>query len=207
MERGKRLQISIINVLVAFVFCIGVFVYMVYNQPRASEKIRGAFGLTLGKQIDPSIAIFKNSDSLFTNYYTFAPTKEKRSPLFNKYYVSITPETHKIISIKAVGYCKRVEYKDAVYKVTTLRYILWKKYGMEDHFAQSRTEISQGERSVSTDIIPTYLFSELSDVRISICYSDKDLIRLGDREREELLREKELEELEKLAEQLDTRGL
>lgn len=205
MERVKRLQISIISVLAAFVLCIGIFVYMVCNQSRASEKIKGAFGLTLGEQIDCSVVVGKISN--YSSYHKFVPIEEKRSPIFDEYHVSTTPKTYKVASIMAVKCYKGLEYKDAVHKVTALRYVLWKKYGMEDHFAWSRTEISQSKRTVSIDITPTYLFSELSDVKISICYFDRDLVRLRDREREELIKEKKLEILEKLAEQLDMRGL
>jgi len=204
---GKGRKLGLLKVLISIlVVCILCFAYAVYNEPRASEKIKGVFGLTLGEPIDSSIVVFKDNDSLFTNYHTFTPTKEKRSPLFDKYYVSITPKTRRVASIRAVGYYERLKFEDVSKRRIALMYLLWKKYGIGD-FEGSATKIEQQCRGVRIGIEIKYRFESREVLGIEVYYYDGDMLKLQNQEREELIKEKEIQKLEKLGKQLDMRGL
>jgi hypothetical protein len=67
----------------------------------AADKIEGAFGMKLGDTFDPSsaIRILEGKDGIPS--YQFNPTNVFRS--FKNYFVMVTPKTHQIYSIWAVG--------------------------------------------------------------------------------------------------------
>lgn len=144
----------------------------------AEEKITGAFGVELGQTFNPQEAIGKGSLTDGTPMYQFSPKNKFRS--FSTYYVSITPKTHKIYSIWAIG---NMENDPSCKKEQALvMAILQKKYGKmeEDQLFSSLydiKQIDQGDRYVLTKC------SGLGDVSIDIRYKDKQLEEQAEKER------------------------
>ena len=198
----KTVKDCVCFAIILFVLC---YIGYSFTNP-APEKIKSAFGLTLGEQLDPSCVIDVDKKSFREEYHKFTPLLHKRSPMFDEYYVSTTIKTHKVVSIYAIKYYKGIEYEDIAPTIVALRYMLWKKYGVEDEFSKSRDEISQGKRRVSLYVSHAY-YDNKDAIKLSICYFDGNLVRLRDREREEFLKEKDQQELEKDCKRLNMRGL
>src|SRR5260370_41151814 len=135
----------------------------------AVDKLEGAFGLKLADVFEPAKAIGKSALTDSTPMYQFKPDKPFRS--FSKYYVLITPTTHKIYSIWGIG---RVENTESGKKEQALlMQLLTEKYGSEDKpglmdaFSDSK-HISQGQRYILTKI------TGFTDTTIEIRYYDMD---------------------------------
>ena len=144
----------------------------------AEEKIQGAFGIKLGQVFELSNAVGQNSLTDGTPMYEFSPEKRFRS--FSRYYVLITPRSHKVYSIWGIGNqendpsCKKEQ--------ALIMAILQRKYGKieEDKISSSLfdiKQIDQGGRYIITKC------SGFSNVTIDIRYKDKGLAALAENER------------------------
>lgn len=156
-----------------FILIIGVA-----SSVQAEEKILGAFGVELGQVFDPSGAIGKGSLTDGTPMYKFSPKKKFRS--FSTYYALITPKTHKVYSIWAIG---NMENDPSCKKEQALiMAILQKKYGKieKDQLFSNIydvKQIDQGNRYVLTKC------SGFVDVSLDIRYKDKKLETIAENER------------------------
>ncbi|HVU06915.1 MAG TPA: hypothetical protein VHG89_00060 [Verrucomicrobiae bacterium] len=149
-------------ILIIVFLCIATF---------AADKIEGAFGMKLGDTFDPSsaIRILEGKDGIPS--YQFNTTNAFRS--FKNYFVMVTPKTHQIYSIWAVGKIGDLQAgKEEQAKVMEL---LRKQFGNDE--APTDMEIHQGNRLVATKLVGNV------DVTIAILYTDSDLKALADKER------------------------
>ena len=151
------------------------------SQVLAADKITGAFGKELGSVFDPSSAIGKGELTDGTPMYQFSPNKSFRS--FSKYYVMITPKSHKIYSIWGIGAmendptCKKEQ--------EVIMAILKKKYGQPKKKDLSMTlfdaeMIDRGNRNIVSKC------SGFMDTTIDIRYTDRALKEQANKERIEL---------------------
>jgi hypothetical protein len=93
-----------------------------------AEKIEGAFGKKLGDVFDRNSAIGTSKLTDGTPMYEFLTTNGFRS--FKRYYVLMTPVTHKIYSIWGIG---NVENTEAGQKEqAVIMEILKQKYGSDE---------------------------------------------------------------------------
>lgn len=163
---------------ITFVTLMAAFVLSISSSVIAEEKITGAFGIELGQNFNPREAIGKGSLTDGTPMYQFSPKKKFRS--FSTYYVLLTPKTHKVYSIWAIGNtendpsCKKEQ--------ALLMAILQKKYGKveQDQLFSSLydiKQIDQGNRYVLTKC------SGFGDVSLDIRYKDKKLEEQAEKER------------------------
>lgn len=170
----KKPQYMIRMIVVAAFMLIASSVY-------AEEKIIGAFGMELGATFDPSVTIGKGSLTDGTPMYQFRPEKKFRS--FDRYFVMITPKTHKIYSIWGIGDVENTEVGKKEQAV--LMTILQKKYGKPEkeglfNSIMDAKQIDQGNRYIIVKV------SGFMDVTIDIRYYDRKLRELAEKERIEL---------------------
>jgi len=144
----------------------------------ATETISGAFGKKLGDVFDPSSALGTTNRSDGVPMYEFATTNGFRS--LKRYYVMITPSTHKIYSIWGIG---SVENTSAGRKEqSVIMGILREKYGSEfkigpiDSMGDVK-RISQGSRHILMTL------TGFSDVTLNLRYYDEDLETVAEKER------------------------
>lgn len=150
-------------------------------QAQAEEKIKGAFGVILGDTFGLSSAIGKSSLTDGTPMYRFNPKKKFRS--FSRYYVLVSPKSHKIYAIWGIGDIENTPTCQREQKL--LMAILQGKYGKQkdkDLFSSlyDAKMISQGDRYVMTKC------TGFSDVTIGIRYYDNRYEKLAENERIEL---------------------
>jgi hypothetical protein len=138
----------------------------------AADKIEGAFGMKLGDTFDPSSAISVLEGKGGTPpSYQFNATNKFRS--FKNYFVMVTPKTHRIYTIWAVGKIGDLQAgKEEQAKVMEL---LRKQFGNDE--TSTDMKIQQGNRLVATKLTGN------TDVIIAIIYTDSDLKVLADKER------------------------
>lgn len=164
-----------------FVALLGAFTITA----QAEEKIVGAFGMRLGDTFYPESAIGKGALTDGTPMYQFAPKKRFRS--FNRYYVMITPKTHRIYSIWAIGPVENTEVgeKEQAVIMTLLerKYGKKEKEGLFDALMDAK-QVDQGNRYAMVKV------SGFMDVTIDIRYYDKKLSDLAEKERVALEAEK-----------------
>jgi hypothetical protein len=143
----------------------------------AAEKIEGGFGKKLGETFDPSLATSTSTNSEGAIMYEFTPTNAVRS--FKRYFVMITPTTHKIYCVMAIG---NVESTTAGRKEqSVIMDVLREKYGSEfkigpiDSMGDVK-RIKQGSRNIVTTLSghPNHII----DIK---CYDD-DLEKLAEKE-------------------------
>jgi hypothetical protein len=144
----------------------------------AVEPIEGAFGIKLGDAFDPAKAISRASMTDGTPMYQFRPEKPFRS--FSKYYVLVTPSTHKVYCIWGIG---RVENTETGKKEQAIvMQAIEEKYGPQDNaglmdgFYDSQ-HITQGSKMVMTKI------TGFMDTTIEIRYYDNELEKVAEQER------------------------
>jgi hypothetical protein len=154
--------------------CISIATFSTF----AADKLEGAFGKKLGDVFDPSSAIDTSKLTDGTPMYEFSTTNDFRS--FKRYYVMVTPTTHKIYSIWGIG---NVENTEAGQKEqAVIMELLKQKYGTEGKQGLLDTmgdvkRISQGSRYVLTKL------SGFLDVTLDIRYYDADLEKVAEKER------------------------
>ncbi|OGT18845.1 MAG: hypothetical protein A2V90_02705 [Gammaproteobacteria bacterium RBG_16_57_12] len=158
-----------------------VLLMLFCNQAFTAEKIGGAFGKELGQVFEPSSAIGKGELTDGTPMFQFNPENTFRS--FSKYYVMITPKTHKIYSIWGIGtmqndpICKKEQ--------EVIMEILKKKYGQpkKKDLAMNLFDaemIDHGDRVIVTKC------SGFMDTTIDIRYTDQNLKEIANKERIEI---------------------
>ena len=151
---------------------------------QAQEQICSAFGKRLGDTFDPTKSTEANALDDGMPLYSFSPENKFRT--FSHYYVSITPKTHKICAIWALG---TIENKHKCEKEQDLLMaILGEKYGEPDknkpyNFRDSEI-ITQGDRAIITRC------DGYRDVMITLQYIDRPLWEIAEKERIELERKK-----------------
>jgi len=141
-------------------------------------KIDGAFGKKLGGIFNPAGAIGTSQLTDGTPMYQFSPEKPFRS--FTRYYVLITPTTHKIYAIWGIGDVENTETGKK--EQTLLTELLEKKYGVTEKRGVmdsllDRNKISHGSRYAMTKV------TGIIDVAIEIRYHDGDLEAEAEKER------------------------
>lgn len=145
----------------------------------------GAFGKQLGDVFDPATAIGRSELTDGTPMYQFAPSEKFRS--FERYYIMITPKSHKIYAIWAVGAVENTGVGEKEQAV--IMSLLEKKYGKpkEEGLFDSMMgakQLHQGDRYIIVKV------SGFVDVTIDIRYYDKKLTEITEKERIELEVEK-----------------
>ena len=167
-----------INSIKIFVFILSL---LLLSQVIAEEKINGAFGIKLGQPFDPNTAIGEASLTDGTPMYQFSPEKKFRS--FSRYYVLITPKSHKVYAIWGIGDIENTEICKK--EQDLLMTILSDKYGEkneEDLFSSlyDSEMIIQGNRYVMTKC------TGLMDISVEIRYKDNEYEKLAENERIEI---------------------
>ncbi len=151
------------------------------------QEIMGAFGVQLGDYFDPSSAIGTGELTDGTPMYKFDPKKKFRS--FNEYYVLITPKTHKIYGIwgiGTVGNSQKCEKEQAL-----IMDLLQKKYGVQENEVPfdpltGAKNIDQGNRDVTVKC-SGFVDMSFVDMSINIRYYDRELKKLAEKERLEIV--------------------
>lgn len=136
--------------------------------------IEGAFGLKLGDTVSDPM-----SDSEFFNFFKPTETLE----WFSLYEYSCTPVSRKIYEIKASGYCK-IEDLDII------RVLINEKYKRELQLGKDINDLpAYGLQIHQRHIILSMNVSDNQGMlKITLEYTDMDLLSLANDEREELLR-------------------
>jgi hypothetical protein len=154
------------------------------------QKIMGAFGIQLGDYFDTSSAIGTGELEDGTPMYQFSPEKKFRS--FDDYYVLITPKTHKIYGIWGIGTAENSQKCEK--EQALIMDLLKKKYGVKEKegFFDPVTgakNIDQGNRDVT---VKCSGFRDMSfvDMSINIRYYDRELKKLAEEERLEIVSSK-----------------
>ena len=178
---GKMISKSIMYRSAVISFLLLTLNLLFSSQTYGEEKITGAFGMKLGNYFDPSSAIGSTELTDGTPMYRFSPKKEFRS--FDRYYVMITPKTHKIYGIWGIGKAENTE--KCKKEQAIIMELLQKKYGFQEKEGLfdslwDMKEIDQGNRYIIVK------YSGFMDVTIDIRYYDRDLEKLAEKERIEL---------------------
>ncbi len=154
------------------------------------QKIMGAFGIQLGDYFDTTSAIGTGELEDGTPMYQFTPEKKFRS--FDDYYVLITPKTHKIYGIWGIGTAENSQKCEK--EQALIMDLLKKKYGVKEKegFFDPVTgakNIDQGNRDVT---VKCSGFRDMSfvDMSINIRYYDRELKKLAEEERLEIVSSK-----------------
>ena len=179
---------------------------------KKTEKITGAFGLKFGDTFEayltvaklnttnnippsrelPSRAFAKRELTNNTPVYRFSPKNPFQS--FTRYYVSITPKTHKIYKIWTLKSIKKSENCEKEQEFIMM--ILEKKYGKSEksNAIPDTKTINQGNRNIICKY--NILTVDMPNIQyiMDIRYTDRKLERLAEKERIEMC----LEESEKL---------
>jgi hypothetical protein len=142
------------------------------------ELIDGAFGMKLGDEFDPSQAIGTSETSDGSPMYEFGVINGFRS--FTRYYVLITPSTHKIYCIWGIG--KVANTPTGQKEKSVVMELLKQKYGETDServmdVLRDAKTISKGNRAVMTKL------TGFMDVVIEIRYYDFKLQEVAEKER------------------------
>jgi predicted RNA-binding Zn-ribbon protein involved in translation (DUF1610 family) len=144
----------------------------------AAEKIEGAFGKKLGDVFHPAQAIGNSKLTDGTPMYEFATPIGFRS--FKRYYVMITPTTHKIYSIWGVGHAETTQAgqkeQAVIMELLTQKYGATERAGLLDSMGDVK-RITHGDRYIITKI------SGFVDVTLEIRYYDGELVKLAEKER------------------------
>lgn len=147
----------------------------------AVEPLIGAFGVRLGQTFSPDEAIGSGELTDKTPMYEFAPASPFRS--FKRYYVLITPKTHKVYSIWAIGSVESVaegkKEQAVVMKLLQDKYGPSERQGMIDALGDV-VRIDKGDRYVLTKL------TGFVDVSIDLRYYDRSLEKLAEPERLEI---------------------
>lgn len=162
---------------------LAVLIGAVALRSLAGETIEGAFGKKLGDVFDPnsSIRTAKAADGTPEGapIYEFSPTTRFGS--FDRYYVRITPTTHRICSLEAV---RDVDDKGAAQtEQVAIMQQLKEKYGVKKEIRNPNglgelRWFRQNRRSVATEL------TGLVHVTLSLRYGDDDVWRAAATEKD-----------------------
>lgn len=158
-----------------------------------SEKIEGAFGLKLGDPFQPKNAAVSKFG--FAAGYEFTP--EKPNSALTTYFVYITPNSHLIYQIVAVGTAEDSQSASNMSK--KIRAIVGRKY--EDTPTNDES-IEQGARRVEVVKRESFVSQQISKTQYSfaVFYTDTRLQSQASQERSE-------NERKELLKDADTTGL
>lgn len=148
------------------------------------SEIEGAFGKRLGEIFDLSTALGRDDEKDGTPIYEFAP--DKRFGTMDKYYVVITPLTHKICSIWAKGPMKAAPRSGNLDAIIAM---LEQKYGenqASDRQNGNRQYYIRGNHCVYVSVARYMKDDEI----IQIEYTDSSLNRTAEAENKEILKQK-----------------
>ena len=144
----------------------------------AVEKIDGAFGKRLGDVFLPTQAIGTSKLTDGTPMYEFATPTGFRS--FKRYYVMVTPTTHKIYSIWGIGSAENTQAgqkeQAVIMELLRQKYGTAEKAGLFDTMGDIK-RVTQADRYVITKI------TGFTDVTLEIRYCDGELEKLAEKER------------------------
>lgn len=144
----------------------------------AVEKIEGAFGKRLGDIFHPAQAVGTSKLTDGTPMYEFATTTGFRS--FKRYYVMVTPTTHKIYSIWGIGSVENTEAgkkeQAVIMELLRQKYGVAEKEGLFDSLGDVK-RVTQRDRYVVTKL------TGFANVTIEIRYYDQQMEKLAEKER------------------------
>lgn len=157
---------------------IALMVFAAALSSVAAEKIEGAFGKKLGDAFDPAEAIGQSKLTDGTPMYQFSPTNAFRS--FSKYYVLVTPTSHRIFCIWASGSVESTEIakkeQAVIMELLQTKYGGKEKEGVFENLSDVK-RIDQGKRDITSKI------SGFTDITIDLRYYDRTLEKVAERER------------------------
>ena len=142
----------------------------------AAEKIEGAFGFKLGDVLDLADARLVKEDvpEPVPERFEFKPTNP--NPAFASYYVWVTPNSHRIKEITAVGTFQVPENGDFWNQLEIICALLHRKYGSGPFPFGRDIKITQGRL-----IVRCYMQNRIDpkNVTVSLDYLDLDLSSQG----------------------------
>lgn len=149
---------------------------------RKEGAISGAFGITFGCKFNPDFSIGQGSLKDGTPMYMFQPVNKFRS--FNQYFVMITPKTHLVYSIWAIGNIKNTETGKKEQAVIVS--LLEQKYGKQEENnlvpnLYDAVLIRQSDRDIMVKVSGVF-----NDHTIDIRYFDNEIKALAEKERIEI---------------------
>jgi len=134
-----------------------------------TNRIDGAFGVTLGDSFEPSDAP-ATTTTVDEAMYPFTPKNPHDS--FNQYYVLITPVSHRVYCIWAIGPEMNVEkakiHEEVVFKALTKKYGTGEKQGIFDGLNDAK-RIDKGDRGIYVNV------RGFSDGQLNLRYTDSVL--------------------------------
>ncbi len=149
---------------------------------RKAGIISGAFGIGFGCKFNPDLSIAQYSLTDGTPMYLFHPINKFRS--FDRYFVLITPKTHQVYSIWAVGDIENTEIgkKEQAVIVTLLE----GKYGKreENNLVNNLYDaviVRQNDRDIMVKVSGVF-----GDHTIDVRYYDNKIKALAEKERIEM---------------------
>ncbi len=172
-----------------FLILVSLNILFIANTDGGQEII-GAFGLQLGDYFDPSSAIGQGELTDGTPMYQFEPKKKFRS--FDEYYILVTPMTHKIYGIWGIGTSENPQKCEK--EQALIMDLLQKKYGIQKNEgsfdpATGAKNIDQGNRDITVKC-SGFVDMSFVDMSINIRYYDRELMKLAEKERIEMIGDK-----------------
>ena len=162
-----------------------------------AEKIEGAFGFTLGQKFEPTTPLVeREKDYNFHNVYAVTPPTPNEQ--FVLYYVRLTPTTHLISTIIAVG--KPIAGDAGVETQLSVEAYLQAKYG--EGSCKFANEISQDHRYIT-------VAGAQNPARTitNVYYTDSDLEAQADREQAQLDAARAADHARQLLKTFDGKGM
>ena len=158
------MKIRLMKILTAIIFG-----FICVSAKCQTNRITGAFGFTLGAKLDGQMApASKTTDG--EPMYEIVP--KNAHEYFNEYYVMVTPATHQIYCIWAIGpemdVPKAKIQEDVVFNALTNKYGRGEEQGIIDTFSDQK-HIDQGNRAVFVNV------TGLTTGQLNLKYIDADL--------------------------------
>lgn len=143
-----------------------------------TNKIDGAFGISLGDSFVETNAIGKNETTSGEPMYQFEPKNPHEA--FTRYYVLTTPKTKKVYCIWAIAPAIELEKakfnQDVVFKALTNKYGPGEKQGLFETMSDLK-QIDQGNRYITVNV------SGFGSGQLNLRYYDKALRDIAESER------------------------
>ena len=158
---------------------LGVYVLFLSGNVLAGKKIEGAFGVKLGQKFDISSAIGQIESSYKETAYEFNSSNKFKS--FNRYYVYVTPLSHRVFRIYATG--DGYTHDECDEEASVVHSLLKDKY----KFAQSENfSVSSGGtlKAGNVDVGVSCLMENLYErgVNLNIRYTDNHVMKMVNKE-------------------------
>ena len=124
--------------------CLALVIPRLADPVLGAEKIEGAFGFTFGQKYEPTTPMLERTkDYNFHDVYSVTPPTPNAQ--FVTYYVRLTPVTHLITTIIAVG--KSIDGDAGVQAEQAIEAYLQAKYGEDSR--KFASEIHQDHRQIT----------------------------------------------------------